>query len=215
MICNKSKPHLQTCCGVLEFTAEEGVCFLPTWMMALLQIEDGRRVSLKSVGVQKGNFMKLQPHETDFIQLPNPKAILEREMKHYSVLSQGSSISIQHGGRDYIIDILETKPTEVISCINTDISVDFEEPRDQTGLTELNCFTIIGGMKWYELRKQIFENSLHLEQFIQFLKREHKEVLLNLMKAEFIASTNEIEKLDEPSLAKITSHDSGSGGGFT
>ena len=94
IICNKSKPRLQTCCGVLEFTAEEGVCFLPAWMMALLQVEDGRRVSLRSVGVQKGNFMKLQPHETDFIQLPNPKAILEREMKNYSVVSQGSSISI-------------------------------------------------------------------------------------------------------------------------
>jgi hypothetical protein len=41
----------------------------------------------------------------------------------------------------------------MISCINTDISVDFEEPRDQTGLTELSAFTIIGGIKWYELRK--------------------------------------------------------------
>ena len=40
-------------------------------------------------------------------------------------------------------------------------------------------------------------------------------MLLNLMQAEFIASTNEIEKLDEPSLAKITSHESGTGGGFT
>jgi ubiquitin fusion degradation protein 1 len=46
-------------------------------MMALLQIEDGRRVSIKSVNAVKGTFMKIQPHESDFIQLPNPKAILE------------------------------------------------------------------------------------------------------------------------------------------
>lgn len=104
----------------------------------------------------------------------------------------------------------------MISCINTDISVDFEEPRDQTGLTELNAFTIIGGMKWYELRKQIFENSLLIEQFLQSLQREHKEILLNLMKAEFIASTNELENLNEPSLQKILSNESaGSAGGYT
>ena len=71
---------------MIEFTAEEGVCFIPVWMMALLQIEEGRRVSIKSVNVPKGSFMKLQPHETAFIDLPNPKAILERELKRYSVL---------------------------------------------------------------------------------------------------------------------------------
>lgn len=74
---NKSKPQYSTVCGVLEFTAEDGICFIPTWMMALLQIEDGRRVSIKSVNAVKGTFMKIQPHESDFIQLPNPKAILE------------------------------------------------------------------------------------------------------------------------------------------
>ena len=94
--------------------------------------------------------------------------------------------------------------------------MDFEEPKDQTGLTDINCFSIIGGMKWYELRKQIFENQIHLDQFIQSLTREHKEILLNLMRAEYIASTNEVEQLDEPSLVKVNSNESGAeAGGFT
>ncbi len=37
---------------------------------------------------------------------------LEQELTNYSVLHKGDTISITYAGRDYLIDILETKPDD-------------------------------------------------------------------------------------------------------
>jgi len=49
---------------------------------------------LRNMNLEKGTFIKIKPHETDFINLANPKAILEQELTHYSVLHKGDTISI-------------------------------------------------------------------------------------------------------------------------
>lgn len=36
-------------CGVLEFSADEGMCYLPIWMMNNLFIEEGAEVILRNV----------------------------------------------------------------------------------------------------------------------------------------------------------------------
>lgn len=46
------------------------------------------------------------------------------------MLHKGDTISIQYGGREYAIDIVETKPDEQICCVETNIEVDFAEPKD-------------------------------------------------------------------------------------
>ena len=55
---------------------------------------------------------------------------LESELTHYSVLHKGDTISIQYAGRDYLIDIIETKPDDQICCVETNIEVDFAQPLD-------------------------------------------------------------------------------------
>ena len=45
-------------CGVLEFSADEGVCYIPTWMMDNLFLEEGAEVILRNVTLQKGNYIK-------------------------------------------------------------------------------------------------------------------------------------------------------------
>jgi ubiquitin fusion degradation protein 1 len=99
-------------CGVLEFSAEEGVVHIPVWMMNNLFIEEGAEVIIRNMNLQKGKSVKLQPHETAFIDLADPKAILENELRYYSVLHKGDTISIQFAGRDYLIDVVDTKPDD-------------------------------------------------------------------------------------------------------
>lgn len=99
-------------CGVLEFSADEGVCHIPTWMMDNLFLEEGAEVILRNVTLQKGTYIKFQPHQTAFIDLPNPKAILETEMINYACVFKGDTININHGGRDYQINILDCKPKD-------------------------------------------------------------------------------------------------------
>ncbi|CAI9766598.1 unnamed protein product [Fraxinus pennsylvanica] len=60
-------------CGVLEFTAEEGCIVVSDWMMENLNIQEGELVEVASVVLPTGNYMKLQPHTTKFIELSNPK----------------------------------------------------------------------------------------------------------------------------------------------
>lgn len=103
---------IKTYCGVLEFSANEGTCNIPFWMMNNLCVEDGSEIILRNMNLKKGTFCKIKPHETAFINLSNPKAILEQELTHYSVLHKGDTISIQYGGHDYLIDITETKPDD-------------------------------------------------------------------------------------------------------
>ena len=44
-------------------------------MMNNLFLEDGSDVMFRNVELKKGTFVVLQPHETDFINLANPKAM--------------------------------------------------------------------------------------------------------------------------------------------
>jgi ubiquitin fusion degradation protein 1 len=41
----------KTYCGVLEFSAEEGMCYLPYWMMNNLFLEEGSEIILRNVNL--------------------------------------------------------------------------------------------------------------------------------------------------------------------
>lgn len=60
--------------------------------------------------VEKGRFVRIQPHETAFIDLPDPRAILEKELRNYTVLTKGDTIHIEFMKQHFSIDILEVKP---------------------------------------------------------------------------------------------------------
>eukprot|EP00735_Rhodelphis_limneticus_P013690 TRINITY_DN7644_c0_g1::TRINITY_DN7644_c0_g1_i1::g.18645::m.18645 TRINITY_DN7644_c0_g1::TRINITY_DN7644_c0_g1_i1::g.18645 ORF type:complete len:349 (+),score=72.38,sp/Q9VTF9/UFD1_DROME/47.15/2e-75,UFD1/PF03152.9/6.2e-79,CDC48_2/PF02933.12/7e+03,CDC48_2/PF02933.12/0.13,Med3/PF11593.3/3.7 TRINITY_DN7644_c0_g1_i1:96-1142(+) len=119
-----------THCGVLEFVAEEGTCYIPYWMMQNLVIHEGEIIRVQSATLPKGSFVKFQPQTTDFIDLSNPKAVLEAQLRNYSALTKGDTIVINYNGKRYCIDILESKPADAISIIETDLQVDFAAPLD-------------------------------------------------------------------------------------
>ncbi|KAK4747768.1 hypothetical protein SAY87_014354 [Trapa incisa] len=117
-------------CGVLEFIAEEGMIYMPYWMMENLLLQEGDFVQVKNVTIPKGTYVKLQPHTKDFLDISNPKAILETTLRSYSCLTTGDSIMVAYNNKKYYIDIVETKPANAISIIETDCEVDFAPPLD-------------------------------------------------------------------------------------
>ncbi|XP_057788525.1 uncharacterized protein LOC131005527 [Salvia miltiorrhiza] len=117
-------------CGVLEFIAEEGMIYMPYWMMENLLLQEGDFVRVKNVTLPKGTYVKLQPHTKDFLDISNPKAILETTLRNFSCLSTGDSIMVAYNNKKYYIDIIETKPSHAISIIETDCEVDFAPPLD-------------------------------------------------------------------------------------
>uniref|UniRef100_A0A7N0TVI9 Ubiquitin fusion degradaton protein n=1 Tax=Kalanchoe fedtschenkoi TaxID=63787 RepID=A0A7N0TVI9_KALFE len=117
-------------CGVLEFIAEEGMIYMPYWMMENMLLQEGDIVQVKNATLPKGTYVKLQPHTMDFLDISNPKAILETTLRNFSCLTTGDSIMVAYNNKKYYIDIVETKPAHAISIIETDCEVDFAPPLD-------------------------------------------------------------------------------------
>lgn len=125
-----SREHRSTHCGVLEFIADEGMVYLPYWMMQNLLLQEGDVITLRSATLPKGTFVKLQPHSKDFLDISNPRAVLETTLRNFSCLTVGDTIPINYNNRQYLIDIVEAKPAGAISVIETDCNVDFAPPLD-------------------------------------------------------------------------------------
>uniref|UniRef100_A0A7S3YCR8 Uncharacterized protein n=2 Tax=Lotharella globosa TaxID=91324 RepID=A0A7S3YCR8_9EUKA len=114
----------------MEFTAPEGVAYFPFWMMSGLCLQNGDIVDIKSVTLAKGNYVKFQPHKTKFTTLSNPRVVLEKALRAFSCLTQGGTIAIKHGPQQFYLDIIETRPGNAITIIDTDVNVDFAPPKD-------------------------------------------------------------------------------------
>lgn len=123
----KSKSR-ETHCGVLEFVAEEGRCYLPYWMMKNLFINEGDLINVEYVNLEIAKFAKFQPQSTDFLEISNPKAVLENALRNFATLTKGDVISINYNDKNYELCILETRPGNAVSIIECDMDVDFAPP---------------------------------------------------------------------------------------
>ena len=84
--------------------------------------------------------IKLQPHQTKFIELNNPKAVLEYQLRNFTCLHADDTITIEVFGEKFEIDILEIKPEneyKAICIIDADVDVDFAPPLDYVEPTTL------------------------------------------------------------------------------
>lgn len=117
--------------GVLEFTAEEGRCYIPYWLMQTLLLEPGDLLQTKSTDLLPGSFIKLQPQNTNFLEISDPKAVLETAFRNFSCLTVGDIFTFSYNDTTYEIAVLEVKPEgekHAISVQETDLEVDFAPP---------------------------------------------------------------------------------------
>jgi len=117
-----------THCGVLEFIAEEGRVYLPEWMMAHLNVKNGDFLMVKSASIPVGKFVKIEPQSEAFLEISNPKAVLETALRNFACLTVGDMISIKYNQKIFQLKVLEAKPTAAISIIEADVEVDFAPP---------------------------------------------------------------------------------------
>lgn len=142
-------------------TAGSQMGFFPKWgdallgffgfqMMQNLLLAEGEIVNFMNATLPKGKFVKLQPHTKDFLDISNPKAVLERTLRNYSCLMIGAALSgeapsssttdrncpsgdtilVPYNNKNYYIDIIEAKPQDAVSIVETDCEVDFAPPLD-------------------------------------------------------------------------------------
>nr|AAW26469.1 SJCHGC05907 protein [Schistosoma japonicum] len=117
-----------THCGVLEFVADEGRIYVPYWMLKNLDLEEGGLVSVVNAALPVASFARFQPQSTDFLDISNPKAVLENALRDFACLTVGDIIAISYNERIYELKVLETKPKDAVTIIECDMSVDFAPP---------------------------------------------------------------------------------------
>lgn len=125
---SNNRRNKSTHCGVLEFVADEGKVYIPYWMMQNLTLEEGGLLQVESASLPVATFAKFQPHSTEFLDMTNPKAVLEARLRNFACLSTGDVIAIMYNNKIYELSVLETKPSNAVSVIECDLNVDFAPP---------------------------------------------------------------------------------------
>ena len=98
--------------------------------MQHLLLAEGDIVKVTNTTLSKGTFVKLQPVSKEFLNVHNPRAVLENSLRHFATLTKGDNIVINYNNKKFEIEIVETKPADAVSIIEADIEVDFAPPKD-------------------------------------------------------------------------------------
>merc|ERR1711892_75452 len=77
------------------------------WMMQNLMLEEGGLVQVESATLPVATFSKFQPLSKDFLDLTNPKAVLEMRLRHFACLSKGDIVAINYNNKIYELNVLE------------------------------------------------------------------------------------------------------------
>jgi ubiquitin fusion degradation protein 1 len=100
-------------------------------MMQTLLLETGDIVQMKSTDLPSANLVKLQPQDPKFLDITDPKAVLEKAFRNFSTLTKGDVFTFEYNDTTYDVAVLEVKPETGklgVSMVETDVSVDFAPP---------------------------------------------------------------------------------------
>ncbi|CAG9539783.1 unnamed protein product [Cercopithifilaria johnstoni] len=125
---NLNDSGCSTHCGVLEFLAEEGRCYLPSWMMRQLHLNEGECVRITYATLPKATYTKLKPQSADFLAISNPRAVLEVELRKFACLTKGDIIAVEYNDQILEFLVMEVKPGRAVSIIECDMNVEFDAP---------------------------------------------------------------------------------------
>ena len=114
---------MKTHCGVLEFSAEEGRCYLPYWMMQNLNVEEDTILNVKNVSLPKATYTKIRAQSVEFLEIQNHRAVLEVTLRNFSCLTKGEIITIKHADKLHHLEVCDVQPGGAASIIETDMQV--------------------------------------------------------------------------------------------
>lgn len=99
--------------------------------MRVLSLEAGDLLQVKSTDLPSGQFIKLQAQSTDFLEISDPKAVLEQCFRNFSCLTTGDIFTFSYNDHVYEMAVLEAKPDndkKAVCVLETDLEVDFAPP---------------------------------------------------------------------------------------
>lgn len=100
-------------------------------MMETLRLDVGDMIQIKTTSLELARMVKLQPQSPAFLEISDPKAVLERAFRNFATLTKGDIFNFEYNGDVYGVAVLEVKPESEkmgVSMLETDVSVEFEAP---------------------------------------------------------------------------------------
>lgn len=96
--------------------------------MQNLNLAEGVIAKVKNTSLKKASFVKFKPQSVEFLEVSNPRVVLERALRKFTCLTVGDIIQINHASSKYLLKVSELRPHSAVSIVETDCEVDFEEP---------------------------------------------------------------------------------------
>jgi len=115
-------------CGVWEFTAPDGICYLPECIMQNLNIQEGSMIKVTNSNLPKAEFLKLEPLNAGFLQLDDPKLVLENHLPTHTCLTLGDTINVPYKDLEYKLKVVELRPQNDCNAVlitETDCELEF------------------------------------------------------------------------------------------
>lgn len=97
-------------------------------MMRNLLLDEGDFVHIESRSLPVATFSKFEPQSVEFLDITNPKAVLENALRNFACLTQDDVIALNYNDRIYEMRVLEVKPGNAVSIIECDMNVEFAPP---------------------------------------------------------------------------------------
>jgi ubiquitin fusion degradation protein 1 len=100
-------------------------------MMQTLRLDVGDMIQVKTTSLELAKMVKLQPQSVNFLEISDPRAVLERAFRNFAALTKGDVFNFEYNDEVYEVAVLDVKPeTEKmgVSMIETDVSVEFAPP---------------------------------------------------------------------------------------
>ncbi len=64
----------------------------------------------------------------DFLEISNPRAVLEHALRHFTVVTKGDIIQIPNNNKNFHLELKEVKPQDAMCIIERDCNIDFDAP---------------------------------------------------------------------------------------
>ncbi|MES1906549.1 MAG: hypothetical protein MHPSP_004524, partial [Paramarteilia canceri] len=132
-----------------------------------LELEEEDIVDIKYTNFEKGKMVKLQPVTSNFLDITNPKAVLENSLRNFSCLTIKDRIAIYYNNDVYEMDVLDVKPKNssgAIKILDVDLNVEFAPPLDYVEPQALPKKSTINKADLQEIMKHIENETYYVSE---------------------------------------------------
>jgi translation initiation factor 1 (eIF-1/SUI1) len=156
-------------CGVQDFTADEGLVYIPNHLLDQLAINGCDVVTVKYINnVPKGEFVVIEPLNKEIFDIKDLDKYLEKVISGYCVLYQNQVINFQYEDNNYKILIKKIKAVDDI---------------------ETNLIDVVNTDLFFDIHNKFLEEELRLKELEEKRLKELEELK---MKEQEIAQTNKL-----------------------